>query len=347
MPRLFSERLLFWVALSLAIYAGHAQSPFRMSLDRLGGQLVVGIEGEPEHLYSIQTCEGFSAADVWLDQALIRTDTDGRALGNVPAPAAKQRFYRAATLSAPMDTNLIFIPPGTFMMGSPSNEADRFPDEGPQRSVTIGSGFWVGRYLVTYRDYRNIVGTNGQTPTELSLPAQVFWRDATNYCALLTEIARATGHIPEHTVYRLPTEAEWEYACRAGTITRFSYGDDPGYTNLDSYAWNRRNSGEIKHPVGQRLPNPWGLYDMHGNVWEWCQDDYRPYPGGTARTPPNMFEHHVLRGGSCQDNPSWCRSARRYYATIDFQYLMSYGFRVVLAPEIKTDDFSTEGNEGH
>ena len=134
----------------------------------------------------------------------------------------------------------------------------------------------------------------------------------------------------------MPTEAEWEYACRAWTSTRFSYGDDPGYTNLTDYAWYGDNSGEQTHPVGQKSPNPGGLYDMHGNVWEMCQDWYEPYPGGIAVDPqgPATGSHRVIRGGlgmlffyRARD----CRSACRYGLSPDNGF-NHFGFRVLLAP---------------
>jgi formylglycine-generating enzyme required for sulfatase activity len=135
-------------------------------------------------------------------------------------------------------------------------------------------------------------------------------------------------------VYRLPTEAEWEYACRAGTATRFSYGDDPGYTNLTNYAWYDDNSGFTTHPVGQKLPNLWGLHDMHGNVWEWCQDWWSyNLPGGIAVDPqgPVTGSYRVIRGGNWRDFAWMCRSAYRYEILPDYRY-GDFGFRVVLAP---------------
>jgi len=128
----------------------------------------------------------------------------------------------------------------------------------------------------------------------------VSWYDATAYCDALTQRERAAGRIATNRVYRLPTEAEWEYACRGWTSTRFSYGDDPGYTNLTNCAWYDGNSGRTTHPVGQKLPNPWGLYDMHGNVWEWCLDWWSDsLPGGIALDPqgPATGSDRVLRGG--------------------------------------------------
>src|SRR5204862_1274358 len=133
--------------------------------------------------------------------------------------------------------------------------------------------------------------------------------------------------------YRLPTEAEWEYACRAGTTTTFNYGDDPGYTNLTSYAWISDNSGGLTHSVGQKPANAWGLYDMHGNLWEWCQDWYGDYPGESATDPqgPPFGPGRVLRGGSWADDGGLCRSACRIADDPSAQFF-TYGFRVVLAP---------------
>ena len=151
---------------------------------------------------------------------------------------------------------------------------------------------------------------------------------------LLTQRERAAGRIPTNCVYRLPTEAEWEYACRAWTSTRFSYGDDPDYSNLDQYAWYDANSGAASHPVGQKLPNPWGLYDMHGNVWEWCQDWFGVYPGGTALDPqgPATGAYRVVHGGRWNGNAGDCRSARRFSSASPSLQLHYVGFRVVLAP---------------
>jgi formylglycine-generating enzyme required for sulfatase activity len=138
-------------------------------------------------------------------------------------------------------------------------------------------------------------------------------------------------------VYRLPTEAEWEYACRAWTSTRFSYGDDPGYTNLTNYAWYLDNSGDTTHPVGQKLANPWGLYDMHGSVYEWCQDWFAGYPGGIALDPqgPASGSDRVIRGrywGVWLTDAWCCRSAARHHGFRDSGFIIRIGFRVVLAP---------------
>ena len=157
------------------------------------------------------------------------------------------------------------------------------------------------------------------------------WSDATNYCALRTAQERAAGRIPANCVYRLPTEAEWEYACRAGTTTRFYYGDDPGYADLTNYAWYLDNSDGTTHPVGQKLPNPWGLYDMAGNVWEWCRDWYDLYPGGSVTDPqgPGTGSKRLIRGGSWLRPGLESRSANRvrFFDVPDG----SIGFRVVLA----------------
>ena len=180
-----------------------------------------------------------------------------------------------------------------------------------------------------------MTGTNPSVHTgNLSRPVeQVSWYDASNYCRLLTQQEFAARRIPAGCVFRLPTEAEWEYACRAGTTTRCYYGDDPGYTNFTDYGWCDTNSGGITHPVGQKLPNPWGLYDLHGNVAEWVQDFYALHPGGIALDPqgPATGSDRVSKGGPWLRPASYCRSAFR----IDLPpgaVLDGAGFRVVLAP---------------
>jgi formylglycine-generating enzyme required for sulfatase activity len=268
------------------------------------------------------------------------------------APVTGQRFYRAVSMEAP--TNMVFIPPGTFRMGSPVDEVDRWDNEGPQTAVTISRGFWMGKYEVTQGEYEAVMGNNPSWCNGVHYPGELWevdygvdftrpveavsWNDATAFCAALTERERLAGRISTNSVYRLPTEAEWEYACRGWTSTRFSYGDDIGYTNLTNYAWYYDNSGDTTHPVGQKLPNPWGLYDMHGNVWEWCQDWWADnLPGGIALDPqgPSAGSDRVIRGGSWGLYFDWfipwsCRSANRHYGPVERLGLL--GFRAVLAP---------------
>jgi len=228
------------------------------------------------------------------------------------------------------------------VMGSPTNEVGRYDTEGPQTTVTLSRGFWMGKYEVTQGEYLAVVGknpsyfsTNNGFAEDLSRPVErVNWQDATNYCALLTAQERLAGRLPAGAAYRLPTEAEWEYASRAGSTTRFSYGDDPDYTELTHYAWYTANSGGTTHAVGGKLPNRWGLYDMSGNVWEWCSDWYGNYPGGSVTDPQGSGSgsYRVFRGGGWYDyGGRLCRSAYRYSL---YPSIRSYslGFRVVLAP---------------
>ena len=170
--------------------------------------------------------------------------------------------------------------------------------------------------------------------TDLTRPVEtVSWDDATAYCAAFTQRERVAGRIAPNCVYRLPTEAEWEYACRGWTSTRFSYGDDPEYTDLTNYTWYGDNSEGQTHPVGQKLANPWGLHDMHGNVLEWCQDWYGDYAGGIAVDPrgPDTGSDRVIRGGDWAILARGCRSAYRNGRGPDGGGI-GIGFRVVLAP---------------
>ncbi len=254
------------------------------------------------------------------------------------AHLSPQKFYRALLQGPP--ANMVLIAPNTFTMGTPANEVNRHADEGPQTTVTISHGFWMGKYEVTQREYLAVIGSNpSQFPGDLDRPVEtVSWLDATNYCARLTQQELAAGRIPPGSHYRLPTEAEWECAARAGTSTRFSYGDDPNFASLTNHAWYWFNSGFGTHPVGQKAPNPWGLYDMEGNVLEWTQDWYGPYPGGSVADPQGPASNpqgvKVIRGGAWDAFESDCRSGRRLTEGVHpFIHDFILGFRLVLVTE--------------
>jgi formylglycine-generating enzyme required for sulfatase activity len=215
---------------------------------------------------------------------------------------------------------MVWIEPGTFMMGSPEDEVGRDDDEGPQHEVTITQGFYLGRYELTQEQWTSVMGTtpwSGQDYVQerASNPAAfISWDDIQAFIGVLNETEGSE-------VYRLPTEAEWEYVCRAGTTTLWSFGDDESV--LGEYAWygvNARNVGEeYAHAVGTKLPNPWGLYDMHGNVHEWCHDWYSDtyYSESPSEDPPGSVtgSSRVFRGGSFYHHVGYARSAGRDHRT--------------------------------
>jgi formylglycine-generating enzyme required for sulfatase activity len=260
---------------------------------------------------------------------------------------------------APPSPGVVWIPPGTFVMGSPTSEALRNSDE-VQHTVTLTKGFYMGKYPVTQGQYLAVVGsnpsyfvTNNGYAQDLNRPVeQVIWNDATNYCARLTQSDRLAGRIPFNWAYRLPTEAEREYACRAGTTTAFHFGSaiHGGMANFYDYWEYDAAIGDIyvgspigylgrTTTVGSYAPNAFGLYDMHGNVWEWCQDWYGSYPSGAVVDPtgPASDSLRVIRGGSWFNNyhiggGGHCRSAIRNYFSFPPYRGSFLGFRVVLAP---------------
>ena len=222
---------------------------------------------------------------------------------------------------------LIWIKPGTFTMGSPADEPGRNKAEGPQMQVTLTQGFWLGKTEVTQRQYEAIAGTN---PSHFKAagpdaPAEEeSWLDAMAYCQKLTERERTAGRLPQGYVYTLPTEAQWEYACRAGTTGAYA-------GNPETMAWHKNNSGETTHPVGSKQPNAWGLYDMYGNVLEWCLDWYGNYPRGAQTDPagPGSGHFRMARGGSWR--VELFRSASRGGGSAGRRDY-TLGFRLALTP---------------
>ena len=191
--------------------------------------------------------------------------------------------------------DLVLIRPGKFLMGSENGVSD----EKPVHEVTISRSFYLGKYEVTQAQWEAVMGSNPSHFKGATLPVEcVSWED----CQKFIEKINSTGV----GTFRLPTEAEWEYACRAGTT-----GDYAG--NLDEMAWYTSNGDSKTHPVGTKKANPWGLYDMHGNVWEWCQDWYDSYRQDRQTDPKGAAggSGRVLRGGSWSNNARGCRSASR------------------------------------
>jgi len=236
---------------------------------------------------------------------------------------------------------LVRIPAGSFQMGSPSSEEGRDDDE-RQHRATISKAFYLGKTEVTQGQWQAVMGDNpsrfggcgDDCPVE-----KVSWFDAVQFCNRLSEregLALAYKISGEEVNwnrgangYRLPTEAEWEYACRAETTTRFNLGDSE--SDLKRAGWYYGNSGRKTHPVGEKKPNGWGFFDMHGNVWEWCWSWYGDYPSGavTDSAGPDSGKHRVLRGGSWFNNVRLCRSATRDWGRPLFRYY-NLGFRLAL-----------------
>ena len=197
---------------------------------------------------------------------------------------------------APLDLEMVWIAPGSFTMGSPVDEPDRNKAEGPQHAVTLTKGFWLGRTEVTQRQYAAVTGTNPSRFKDVGENApveEVSWLEAVQFCQELTSREHAAGRLPEGYAFSLPTEAQWEYACRAGTTGAYA-------GNPEAMAWHKGNSGESTHQVATKKPNAWGLYDMYGNVLEWCLDWYGNYKPGAQTDPsgPESGYFRMSRGGS-------------------------------------------------
>ena len=242
----------------------------------------------------------------------------------------------AATIYLPGDVplQLLWIPPGNFIMGSPIDELNRSNSESPQHSVTFQKGFWMSKYELTQIQWYAIMGNDPSYFKGDNRPVEmVSWNDIRGPGGFIDKL---NALYPRYG-FRLPNEAEWEYAYRAGTATRFWWGDDPNHIEIDNYAWYWSNSnignGRETHDVGLKLPNAWGLHDMAGNVWEWCEDDwhsnYDKAPIDNSAWVDNpRGKLRLLRGGSWHLNQNYCRAASRYNYNPDVRYY-SFGFRVV------------------
>jgi formylglycine-generating enzyme required for sulfatase activity len=298
-----------------------------------------------------------------------------------PGPVAGQPW--CVPLSGVGTLDLVWIPPGTFLMGSPAGEPGRRADEGPPTRVALTKGFWLGKTFVTIGQWKNVmgVGVRGQLVKAINddtlydlggrkqtvrdfmrwsrdvhpavylgneddnLPVYfVSWNDAVEFTRKLSERERAAGRLPAGYGYTLPTEAQWEYSCRAGTLDA-TYAGPAATAVLDKIAWYAGNSATAytgrpvglsqsgPREVGLKEPNAWGLYDMQGNIWQWCRDWFGPYPGGSISDPagPASGTGRVNRGGSFGSGANDERSARRA-ANPPAEASAYRGFRVALGP---------------
>jgi len=221
----------------------------------------------------------------------------------LPATTASQPMVGTKWTIPDLNLDLMPIAPGTFQMGSASG--GEFTER-PVTRVTITKPYWLGKTEVTQAQWQALMQGNPSKFKGDNLPVEmVNWNEAMDFCRKLTDRERAAGRLPAGYIYSLPTEAQWEYACRAGTT-----GDFAG--NLDAMGWYQANSDETTHPVGQKQANAWGLHDMHGNVSEWCSDWSADYPGGNVTDPRGVSDFlRVNRGGNWMGGADFIRSAVR------------------------------------
>ena len=252
---------------------------------------------------------------------------ESKEAGGKTKSSPKERTF---DLGKGIKLEMVLIKSGTFMMGSPDSDKDAEREEQPQHRVRITRPFYLGKYLVTQEQWEAMMGSN---PSHFKGPKnpveQVSWDDCQLYLEKLNaKIGTQSGK------FGLPTAAQWEYACRAGSTTRYCFGDDE--SKFGEYAWYVENSGITTHPVGQKKPNAWGLYDMHGNVWEWCQDWNEDYKKSPVDDPsgPTEGSVRVFRGGSWYHVAKHCRSAIRLSHLPRYKYA-DLGLRVSLVPADK------------
>lgn len=248
------------------------------------------------------------------------TPRPGLASGGVPEPGLPQPpKLLEKTFRNTVGMDFVLVPAGDFIMGS----QDGLENEAPIHAVRISQPFYLGKHEVTQGQWTAVMQTNpSHFRSDAALPVeQVSWEDVQEFISRLNTLEGKR-------LYRLPTEAEWEYAARAGSSSAYSFGDNAGM--LPTYAWHVSNAVGTTHAVGTREPNAWGLYDMYGNVWEWVHDWYGAYPTDVVTDPPGPEggEHRVVRGGGWGDDAKLCRSTTRYVNTPSIRYT-DLGFRLV------------------
>ena len=260
---------------------------------------------------------GWRKYDEGVKASLEEARTSTVALREYTVP--KHGDVKTLTLPGGVEMEMICVAPGSFTMGSPSSEEGRYDDE-TQHRVTLTKGFWLGRYEVTQKQWQSVMGPNPSSFQGDSNPVDnVSWNDCQEFVRKVNDAARRQFGGGA----RLPTEAEWEYACRAGTSGAYA-----GTGRLDDMGWYWDNSGGKTHPVGQKRPNAWGFYDMHGNVYEWCSDRFGNYEGDTTNPiGAASGDDRVLRGGSWGRHARYCRSAYRHRYDPGYRYF-HYGFRL-------------------
>ena len=255
------------------------------------------------------------------------SDTAGDATSSVAAGASVETVLSSDELVNSIGMKLVRISKGEFAMGSARGNPSSDGDE-RQHAVTITRDYFLGAFEVTQSQYERVMGRNPslvKADGENRPVDRVSWNDAVAFCERLSQLPeeKAAGRS-----YRLPSEAEWEYACRAGSPDEYAFGNDTRL--LGEYAWYSGNSGIDSHPVGQKKPNAWGLYDMHGNAWEWCADWYERYSGRPAIDPtgPSDGTDRVYRGGSVGYSATYSRSANRTATSPSWKGFVS--FRVAM-----------------
>jgi formylglycine-generating enzyme required for sulfatase activity len=289
-------------------------------------------ETETEYVLKPHSYDISEKSKVWPITVFPFTAVKAREYQKKTSKALNVSVEKVIYLDGHVKMKFALIPAGEFYMGSPANEEERLEDEGPVHKVKISKPFFMSKFPVTQEQYEIITGNNPSDLISPNLPVEsVLWEEAVEFC---TKLSHRKGKL-----FRLPTEAEWEYACRAGTTTQFNTGEtiSTDHANYNgNYIYGNGHIGVYRKKaidVGSLIPNAFGLYDMHGNVWEWCSDwyDVNYYTSSPIIDPqgPSSGICRVLRGGTWSMYPSVCRSARRHRFSPDGRYSL-YGFRVVM-----------------